>query len=172
MKIWITCSWSPALRLPTAGKLWLCSSSELRPRVALRSLHISVAKIFNRDRPVRVMSVCYFHSGCYLFQGNQGQLTSCQLCKKSHVEICVSWHHITIFFRSDILVHFIVGFQSSCPVKLPLDMIWLATIIVIELTFRRVLPSNVRKTPLYQLPRREGLCYTQLICSGVVSIIY
>lgn len=141
--------------------------------MVLHSLHIRVAKIFNRERLVRVVSVCYFHSGCYLFQGNQGQLTSCQLCKKSHVEICVSWHHITIFFfHSDILVHFIVGFQSSCPVKPPLDMIWLATIIVIELTFRTVLPSNVRKTPLYQLPRREGLCNTQLICSGVVSIIY
>lgn len=102
--------------------------------------------------------MCFISTlGYYLFQGNQGQLTFCQLCKKSHVEICISWHHITIF-SSDILVPFIVGFQSSCLVRLPLNMTRLTTIIVIELTFRTVLPSNGRKTPLWQLPRAESLC--------------
>lgn len=94
---------------------------------------------------------------CYLFQGNQGQLTCCRSCKRAHVEICVSWHHITIF-SSDILVPFIVGFQSSCLVKIPLNMIRLTTIMVIELTFRTVLLSNGRETPLWQLQRADALC--------------
>lgn len=64
---------------------------------------------------------------------------------------------VLLFFSSDILVPFIVGFQGSRPVRLLLDMIQLTTIIVIELTFWTVLPSSGRKTPLWPWQRAEAL---------------
>lgn len=55
-------------------KLWLCWSWELSPIVSPHNLHISVAKMLSRDRVVRVMSVCYFHSGMLSVSGKSGPI--------------------------------------------------------------------------------------------------
>lgn len=138
-------------------KLWLCWSWELRPIVALHNLHASVAKIFNTDRLVRVMSVLFLLWGAICFREIRANWPFASYVRNPMWKSALTGI-ILLFFSSNILVPFIAGFQSSCLVRLPLNMIQLRTIIVIELTFRTVLPSKGRKTPLWQLSRAETLC--------------